>query len=446
MTKRIKYIALSFAVVFAACSVDYPKADDGSFSSGTADFTKYVAIGNSLTAGVQSGGLKEAFQDVAYPRMLAAQLGIADAAFTYNNFPDSGTAGTLILMGFSATTGSPIFRTTTASTTPGNSLQATPYENLGVPTAFLYDFLNATTGDADNSWAVTRLGTTNTSFTAICRGQTQFQNLRALSPTFVTFHLGNNDILGYATNGAGLNGVFTAIPGVPPYTPVNSSDPLFGILGYNFTDGYDAAMDSLATLGADVALVNIPYVTAIPYFTAVNKDSVVVNVGPPTVRAKIYTTETSVQFVTLAASTVLGSTSTAIGDLQAATPYGLHPLDPLSGKYTLTTTEVANINSIIDGYNAVIAAQATAHGWTLVNANALFSEISAVSGATGPGWNAGGGINVKSDFISGGLFSYDGVHPSSLGYAILANEIIQSVNAHYGSTIPPIDLTRFVNF
>jgi lysophospholipase L1-like esterase len=204
-------------------------------------------------------------------------------------------------------------------------------------------------------------------------------------------------------------------------------------------------MDSLATLGADVALVNIPYVTAIPYFTAVNKDSVVVNLGPPTVRAKIYTAETGVQFVTLAAANVLGSTSTAIGDGNDMTPYGLHPFDPLSGKYTLTTTEVTNINAIIDGYNAVIAAQATAHNWALVDVNALFTQISAVSGPTGPGYPIGGGITVKTDYISGGLFSLDGVHPSSLGYAILANEIIQTVNEHYGSSIPLVGYYQFAS-
>ncbi len=446
MNIRINIIWFGLAAVFLGCSVDYPKADDGSFSAGTANFNKYVAIGNSLTAGVQSGGLKEAFQDISYPRMIANRLGIADAEFTYNNFPDSGTVGTLVLLGFSTTTGSPVFRTTTASTVPGNSLQATPYENLGVPTAFLYDFLNASGSTNGTSWSQTRLGTSNPLFDPIVRGQTQFQNLRLLNPTFVTFHLGNNDILGYATNGAGLDGNFQAIAGVPPYTPVSTADPLAGILGYNFTDGYDAAMDSLATLGADVALVNVPYVTAIPYFTAVNKDSVVVNLGPPTVRAKIYTAETGVQFVTLAASQVLGSTSTAIGDGSAETPYGLHPSDPLSGRYTLTTTEVTTINTIIDEYNKVIAAQATAHGWALVDVNELFNQIAAVSGPTGSGYNAGGGIRVKTDFITGGLFSYDGVHPTSVGYAILANEVIKSVNEHYGSTITPVSVTDFVNF
>lgn len=443
MNRIIKSITFGLAALVAGCSVNYPGKDSGNFSNGTATFTKYVAIGNSLTAGYQSGGLKEENQDVAYPRLIAGQLGIPDAEFTYNNFPDSGTVGTLVLLGFSTTTGSPIFRTTTASTTPGNSLQATPYENLAVPGEFLYDFLNAT-GTASNSWQQTRLGSTNGLFQAILRGTTQYHSLQALSPTFVTFHLGNNDILGYATGGAGLNGNFSSTPGVAPYTPVTSADPLATTLGYNFTTGYSLAMDSLATLGADVALVNIPYVTAIPYFTAVNKDSVTVNLNPLT-KLKIYHQESNVQYVTLAASNVLGSTSTALGDGNAATPYGLHPLDPLGGKYTLTSTEVANIKNIIDGYNAVIKAEAAEHGWALVDANSLFQEIAAVSGPTGPGYNAGGGIRVKTDFITGGLFSFDGVHPSKLGYAILANTVIKAVNDFYGSSIPPVDVTRFIS-
>lgn len=427
------------------CEPSAPKADNGNFSSGTADYSKYVAIGNSLTAGVQSGGLKEANQELAYPRLIAQQLGIPSDEFTYNNFPDSGTAGTLVLLGFSTTTGSPIFRQTTASTTPENSLQPAPYENLGVPTAFLYDFLNAT-GTGVNSWSQTRLATTNPLFQPIVRGATQFANLKGLSPTFITFHLGNNDILGYATNGAGLNGNFAAIAGVPPHTPRSSSDNGVGTtltVGYNFATGYSTAMDSLATLNADVVLVNIPYVTAIPYFTAVNKDSVTVNLNPLT-KAKIYTQETNVQYVTLAASTVLGSPSAGIGDGNALTPYGLHPSDPLGGKYTLTVTEATYINTVIDAYNSTIAAEAAEHGWGLADVNAIFNQIASVSGPSGSGYNIGGGIRVKTDFISGGIFSYDGVHPSTLGYAILANEIIKAANENYGSSVPLLNLMNYL--
>ena len=441
-------VGLTLTIMYASCTPDYPNAPNGSFSSGTADFTKYVSIGNSLTAGYQNGGLRDVFQTNSYPRMIAAQLGVD---MTYNPFPDSGTAGSLFYgnPAFSPTTGSPNLIGSVTSTAPTNSLQPTPYENLGVPGAFLYDFLNATSNTT--CWQATRLGSSsNTLFNAIVRGSTQFANLKAMAAasvpaTFISFHLGNNDILGYATNGAGLNGDFTAVAGVPPYTPVNSSDlPLATILAYNFADGYARSIDSLLTLNADLVLANIPNVTDIPFFTAVNKDSVTVNLSP-LVKAKIYTTETNVQFVTLTASRYLGRTDFGAGAAPDH-PYGLHPANPLGAQFTLTTTEVANISNIISGYNQVIDAIAAAHDIPVADLNGFFANVAAVSGPTGAGYPIGSGLRVKTDFISGGLFSLDGVHPSTLGYAILANEIIKTVNAHYGSTVPEVDLNQFIVF
>jgi lysophospholipase L1-like esterase len=429
-------------ITFAACSVDYPGAPGTGFNSGTADYSNYVSIGNSLTAGYQNGGLREVYQQVSYPRMIAAQLGIE--TFTYNPFPDSGTAGSLWLTGFSTTTGSPILVGSTVSTTPTNSTQSTPYENLGVPGAFLFDFLYATS--QTNSWQAVFSGgaSTNPLFDAIVRGSTQFTNLKALQPTFVTFHLGNNDVLGYATNGAGTDGAFGGT--VPPYTPVNRTDPAFAalsgletLLGHpiTFDSLYARSVDSLVTLASDVVLLNIPNVTAIPYFTAVNKDSVTVNLNPLT-RMAIYKSETDVQYVTLTASRYLGSTTFGAG---APAPFGLHPANPLTGNFTLTATEVTNIGNIIAGYNAVISAIATAHDLPVVDLNAFFDNVAAVSGPTGAGYSIGSGIRVKTDFISGGVFSLDGVHPSTLGYGILANEVIKAANAYYGSSVPLVNLS-----
>src|SRR5882724_5813959 len=43
-------------------------------NAGNADFTKYVAIGNSLTAGFQAGALFTAGQQNSFPKMLSKQF------------------------------------------------------------------------------------------------------------------------------------------------------------------------------------------------------------------------------------------------------------------------------------------------------------------------------------------------------------------------------------
>ncbi|SDD83820.1 hypothetical protein SAMN04487996_102312 [Dyadobacter soli] len=43
----------------------------------------------------------------------------------------------------------------------------------------------------------------------------------------------------------------------------------------------------------------------------------------------------------------------------------------------------------------------------------------------------------------GNFFSSDGIYPTALGQAIIANEVIKAINRHYGAKIPPIDIAGF---
>ncbi len=456
-------VALTY---FNACSVDYPSTSSPDFgritTSGDADFSKFVVVGNSLTAGFQSGGMARTFQLNSYGAVIARQLGMDSAGkmgseFEQPLFADPGTPGTLTLRVTSS--GPSPTGVTGAVTNPLNLALARPYDNIAVPGSFVWDFTHATGSTNNTSWSQTRFGSQNALFDPILRGLgTQYQQVKALAPSFVIWWEGHNDILGYATSGAGIRGDFQAAA-VAGYTPVNASDPLAGTFGYNFNDGFNASMDSLASIGAGVITGNIPYVTDIPFFTTVFPSSSVPDTNghpwylitnPSTgAKTRLYyqesTTPDSIMYLLLPVSSLLGSTSAAIGDLNGATPYGLHPLDPIQGRYTLTINEVANIRTIIDSYNASIAAAAAEHGYTVVDFNHIFSDIKAVSGSAGAGYSIGSGIKVKTDFISGGLFSLDGVHPSALGYAFVANEYIKAINAHFGSNIPLVNFNSFMN-
>ena len=50
-----------------------------------------------------------------------------------------------------------------------------------------------------------------------------------------------------------------------------------------------------------------------------------------------------------------------------------------------------------------------------------------------------GGVTLTSAYLTGGLFGYDGVHPTDLGYALIANEWIGLINAR-GGQLPVVDL------
>ncbi len=47
---------------------------------------------------------------------------------------------------------------------------------------------------------------------------------------------------------------------------------------------------------------------------------------------------------------------------------------------------------------------------------------------------------LTATYVTGGIFSLDGVHPNDLAHGILGNLMIDAVNAKFGSNIPRLDL------
>jgi lysophospholipase L1-like esterase len=104
----------------------------------------------------------------------------------------------------------------------------------------------------------------------------------------------------------------------------------------------------------------------------------------------------------------------------------------------ITVAERTNIEAAVAGYNAVIAQQAQARGAALADAYGLFARAHARGVVIG-------GTRYTTAYLRGGLFSRDGVHPSSLGHGLLANEFIRAINARFGGVIPPVDLLPLID-
>jgi hypothetical protein len=51
-----------------------------------------------------------------------------------------------------------------------------------------------------------------------------------------------------------------------------------------------------------------------------------------------------------------------------------------------------------------------------------------------------GGIHLSADFPTGGIFSADGLHPTNIGYAVIADDWILAINATAGSDVPRPDV------
>lgn len=359
--------------------------------TGNADFSRFVSLGNSLTAGYQSSALYESAQKYSFGNLIAQQVGVD---YVQPTISDPGIGGRMAAASLSP------FATSQAAADAGkptNLDYAGIYNNLGIPGALLPDLLQAT-GTA------TALDPTNVFFDIILRGQgTALEQAIAAQPTLLTLWIGNNDILGYATSG-----------GVLPHTPT----PTFAFL-------YDQLCGGLAQAGIPVVAANIPDVTSIPFITTVGAQLLAMGtthiVGEKS-DGSVGLLDLTKVYLTLRASAEL------------AQGKGTSPENPLPNSVILDEDEIVEVNNTIAAFNATIASVLQKYGFHLVDANSVLKKAS-TEGLTVEG------IKYTTEYVFGGIFSLDGVHPSSQGYAIVANEFIKVINEKFSAKIPLVNVT-----
>ncbi len=438
--KKINYkilvtFVLSVLLLFA-CEDRTELTAPEKVNTGDVDFSRFVSIGNSLTHGVQSDAVFETAQEYSFGNQIAKQVG---AKYEQSLFSDPGTGGRLEVKSIAPFS----IAANPNRGVPTNLNYPAPYNNLGIKWAFIYDALNA----RDSSTCFTaQFGVPNPLFNVVLRGiGTQFEQAKMQKPTVLTFWLGNNDVLVHATRG-----------GTMPYTP-----ELF------FASFYKQIMDSLETLknnfGTKVIVANIPSVTSVPYFTTVGpavgaalKD---IQKQIPTVQGLVFQTTKS-PFINVATPdqlisgkvllTLDGSAAAKlIGDktgayyslfgkpvpdnVNTAYPFGLTPENPWPNNLILDAEEIANVANVTASYNATISNLVEAKGFALVDVNSFLNNVAANNYHTD-------GITFTSKYVEGGLFSLDGIHPTSQGYAIIANLFIDVINKKYNAAIPKVNV------
>ncbi len=399
---------------------------------GTANFTKYVAVGNSLTAGYADNGLYRDGQLNSYPSILAQQFRLVRGGSTFVQplFTPEQAAGTgylkLTSLPTAASGGLPV----TAQVAPqavrglvnGKPLFTKfigPLNNLGVPGIRMSDTQTPGYGSAAGNPYFERL----LPDVSALRTYQQFVGDNVTDATFFSCFMGNNDALGYATTG-----------GVTPFTPTAL-----------FTANYNALISTLNANGRQGVVIGIPKVTTAAFFQTVTLTQVIAKIAAanPAVTALVIQaplapggiraskTGDLLLLAQQAAYATIGRTDvgTKIG------PYGLSLTNPLANELVLDAEEVAALNAKIDEYNGIMKAQADSRGLAWVDVSTLTNQLS-----TGLAQN---GVNFSLSYILGGVMSLDGIHFTPAGYALLANEIIKSINAKYSSTIPLVDATRY---
>ena len=268
---KTKYIWMFLVLMgLMACETD----DEGNviipeveLTAGSADFSNYVSVGNSLTAGFMDGALYQAGQSNSIPNLLAQKFGlVGGGTFTQPLMNDN--VGGLLFGGVPDARFGPRLFINPATTEIGqvNAVPSTevfappggPYNNLGIPGAKGFHLLFDGYGNPAN--LAPQIATANPYFVrmASAPNTTVLADALAQNPTFFSLWIGNNDVLGYATSGG---------DGSNPITP---SD---GPPGVGFDQTYAAIIATLTSTGAQGVVANIPDVTSLPYFTAVPYDA-----------------------------------------------------------------------------------------------------------------------------------------------------------------------------
>ncbi len=396
--QKIKYIALVLSIVlFTQCELDH---DDFQASDADVDFSHFVALGDSYTAGYTDGALGRSGQENGFSYILAKQLEYVGSEGYIQPLVQSessiGSAGNSYYQLKAANS--------SLSPVPGVGDQAIfaervydagyPVQNLGVPGAKSFHLL-ATAVSADplmyysqaNPFFGRFASSTETSIIADAVAQ---------KPTFISLWIGNNDVLTYALAGGETDAV----------TPADEYAQYLSVIA-----------STLFANGTKGVIANIPDIETIPYINYILSSGFLPLVieddqVPGGIRQLV-----EGEKVLLPASTLLQS------------GYGQSVELPLPAEYVLDLEEMQNIKTATIAYNQTIANIATQYNLALVDLNAVMNK------AHTQGYIIDGNV-YNSTFVSGGVFSLDGIHATGRGSAIIANEFIKAINHTYNCSIP----------
>jgi hypothetical protein len=394
-------------------------------------FQRYVALGNSITAGFQSGGMTAAMQMQAYPVLLAQQAGAEFHVPLVN--PPGCPPPMAEPLGQPVVPGVPCaFR----------QVPAPPFvSNLAVPGATIADVL-----------AIPQTATATLN-TVIVGNRSQVQAMREANPTLVSVWIGNNDALAAAVSGN--TALLTSLADFQQRLNTLETE-------IKATQAQDAIL-----IGPVDAVVAAPILQPGAFFWGVAQQfggnfpisptqfkPVSNNCAPlnPATGQPNPWAFNMISFRVLADTLFPQISCDPAYQPEGAAAPGLH---------ILSMEEQALIRTRVAEYNAAIQARAEANNWIFVNPNALLAPYV----QQGPPYDMARKCQMLADPASfaseqaftnailqscpvtgptaapglfGILISFDGVHPSAAAHRIVANALIWTINNKHGLQIPQV--------
>ena len=487
---KIKYIWLLLIFIgFNACDDEDFTVPDTSVElvPGSTDFSNYVAIGNSLTSGFTDGALFQAGQNNSLSNILAQKMSLIGGGEFSQPFTNDNIGG-LLLGGVQIQNprlyfdGAGPALIDATPTTEVSSISPGPYNNMGVPGAKAIHLLANGYGNIAGLAA----GLANPYFVRMASSSNAsvLEDAMAQNPSFFSLWIGHNDVLGYASTGGdgsdpitdqatfdfaystlvstltsgGAQGVVANIPNVieapffttVPHNSLDPSNPAFGPmiptlnalfsklnLAYAYLDVPERSIVFSETAASpmvihDESLANISALL----------NQVLIGVGLDPMTAGLLSNQfgqsrqaTSDDLFVLTSMNVIGTLNTeyftqlvtAGVPQETAGQLSVNGVTyPMQDKWVLLTSEQQEVVAATNSFNAKINELVTQSGLAFIDANEFLSRL-ATTGVSS------GGFDFTANLVTGGVFSLDGLHLTARGSALIADEMLKSIDATYGS-------------
>ena len=458
-------------------------------TAGSADFSSYVAVGASFTAGYTDGAVFIAAQENSFPNILAKEFAkVGGGSFTQPLMNDNigglvfgGTPNPNFLPRLYFNGEGPV-RLPSTPTTDGFNVLSGPFNNVGVPGAKSFHVTFSGYGSLNPYF-----GRMASSASATMLGDAVSQN-----PTFFTLsELGGNDVLTFATSGgSGVDQTGNLNPST--YGNNDITDPNV------FANVFSGIVSTLTNTGAKGVVTNVPYITDLPYFTTIPNNALVLDAttagqltgffqaasgiflqglvlnGVPLEQAQALAAQYAITFnegpnrflidVPATQTNPLGFRQMTAEELlmlpinrnALAQGYGSVVITPevlqvlgllqqggtptleqaglilaavngIDDQDALDIDELTSIKTATDAYNNTIAAVANANeNIALVDLNSILTQLA----STGTNFDD---YTLDANLVTGGAVSLDGIHLTARGYAFMANKFLEAIDTKFGS-------------
>jgi len=397
-------------LLLAACGGDKTTGPAGQDA-----FARYVAIGTSLSMGVESDGVVYFSQQEDWTKLLSHQ---AFGQFTQPLIQPPGCFSPLIaplqlserLSGISTS----VSQTTSIPDTTCALLGPVtlPTNDVAIDGANTYDALFVTAETASVEGVKRR----RQYRLVLPPKKSQVAAMMEQKPTLISVELGANEALGAASGLLVAKAAYRGAGSAGTFVPNSVWQPV-----------YDALVDSVKKTGAKVLLVGVPMTSGFLSLRTGDElfqDSVAFRSFGVVIAADCRG-GTNAIFVPVKVTAAV-ATAKATGQ-----PQTLSCTDqPGAQDNILTPADLQLIDGVIAGMNAHIQAIAQANGWAYLDLSAVWAK-----------WVARRGpfsvvALLTCDRPFGQYASLDGVHPNVQGYQEMANAAATALNATYKFAIP----------